>query len=288
MVLERDVFKIDAAVRHFLNGVFRRGEGDLLIEHLADAHGAGQGTGQEQKDVGEHHQGIHHLQHIAQKAGQLAHLQRSGKDHVAAEPHDEHHAGVHADLESGQVEGGVVEGLLRGLHQAGVDHLKLLFLILAAHEGFDGANGSEPFLHDVVERVHGALQDAVHGRDFMQDQSQRQSKDGGADEKHHRQLRIHGKGEADAHQQHHGAAHQRAQAAVDGVLQNGHVRGHAGDERGGGKVVDIGKGVLLHAGKFRLAYARAPAVGGAGSETRVEQAAYQRKNGAYAHLSALI
>ena len=48
------------------------------------------------------------------------------------------------------------------------------------------------------------------------------------------------------------------------------------------------KAYCCHAGKLGLADARAPAIGGAGGEAGVEQAADERKHRAYPHLRALI
>ena len=47
-------------------------------------------------------------------------------------------------------------------------------------------------------------------------------------QKHQGQPGIHPEGEAHAHDQHDGTAHQWAVTAIDRVLEHGHIGGHAG------------------------------------------------------------
>lgn len=53
-----------------------------------------------------------------------------------------------------------------------------------------------------------------------------------------------------------------AEPAVHRVLQHGHVGGHAGDQGGGLKMIQIGERKLLHPLVLGLAHLGAPAVGG--------------------------
>ena len=180
-----------------------------------------------------------------------------------------------------------MEGLLAGRHQLFIDPLEFLFLIFSPDKGLDRPNGGKSLLHHVIEAVHRLLQAAVHGSHLADhpDEDHRQNR--GAHDKHQRELRVHPEGEPQAHQEHHRTANQRTQSAVDGVLQHGHVGGHAGDERGAVEMVQIGKGVLLHLFILGLPDARAPAVGGAGGKPGVQQAGGQRKQGAQSHQRAL-
>ena len=64
---------VSALLQNLLQDVYKR-QGGGLVQHLDDAVGAGQGAGQQQKHIGDHHKGVHDLEHVAQKARQLAHL----------------------------------------------------------------------------------------------------------------------------------------------------------------------------------------------------------------------
>ena len=64
---------------------------------------------EQQEHVGNEHHGVHHLEHIAEKAGELPHLEAAIEHHVSAEPHDEHNGGIHDQLEHRQVEHGEAE-----------------------------------------------------------------------------------------------------------------------------------------------------------------------------------
>ena len=48
-----------------LTGVFVISDIDLFLKHLVDPLPGGQGSGQHHENVGEHHQGIEHLHHVA-------------------------------------------------------------------------------------------------------------------------------------------------------------------------------------------------------------------------------
>ena len=255
--MKADIFKVDAAVRNDPDSVLRGGKLHLLLQHLTDAACGGQRPGQQQKDVGNHHHRVHDLKDIAQKAGQVAHLQLGGEHHVAAEPHDQHHRHIHGQLKGREIEHRVVKGGLAGVHQQGVDLLEFFHLILAADKRLHRADGGQALLHDVVELIHRALQDGVHRRDLAQDEKENHTQHRRADQKDHRQLRVHPEREPHAHNQHHRAAHHRAETAVDGVLQC-------------------------------LADAGAPAIGGAGGKARVQKPGDQRKQGAKPHLHALV
>ena len=106
-----------------------------------DAAGAGQRAGHLQKNAGEHHDRVEHLQNIAQKGGQLADRHPVGQNKIAAVPHDADNGRVHKCLESGQAEHGLPEGVGAGGGQLVIDGFKLLILVIAAHKRFDGADG---------------------------------------------------------------------------------------------------------------------------------------------------
>ena len=228
VVFEADVAKVDLAVG---DGVHRRGgirKVGRLGQDLTDAAGAGQGTGEQQEHVGNEHHGVHHLEHIAEKASELPHLEAAIEHHVSAEPHDEHNGGIHDQLEHRQVEHGEAEGPLAGLHELRVDPLKLLLLVLPADKRLDRPDGGEALLHHVVQPVHRLLEPTVHGGHPAHYDKEDAPQNRRTHQKHQGQPGIHPEGEAHAHDQHDGTAHQWAVTAIDRVLEHGHIGGHAG------------------------------------------------------------
>ena len=286
--LKQTCWKSMDPVRHLDGPACGGGQGDLLVQHLGDAAGAGQGAGEEQKHVGDHHQRIHDLEHIAEHPRQVSHLEGTRQDHVAPEPQDEHRGGVHGQLEGGQVEHRDAEGLLAGLGELVVDSGELLLLILPPDKGLYRPDGGQPLLHHVVQPVHHSLEAAVHRGHLAHDGKEDESQHGGAHQEDHRQAGVHPQGQANAHHQHHRPPDQGPQAAVDSVLQNGDVGGHAGDQRAGLKAVQVGEGKLLHPLELGLPHPGAPAVGRPGGKAGVQQAGDQGEQGAYRHLHALV
>ena len=98
MVFKGHPLKVHAAVGHLGDRLLGRGDLRLFLQHLGDAVGTGQRAGQQQKHIGEHNEGIHDLEHIAQESGELPHQQSSIQNHVSAEPHNQHHGSVHGQL----------------------------------------------------------------------------------------------------------------------------------------------------------------------------------------------
>ena len=74
---------------------------------------------------------------------------------------------------------------------------------------------------------------------------------------------------------------------VEGVLDNGDVGRHAGDERGGLKAVEVGEGVRLHHSEIARAQVRPQPVGRAGRKARVEEACDEGEHRTDAHVGAL-
>ena len=286
MVFEGDVLKDHAAVRDLGDGVGRAFQLHRLVQHRGDAVGAGQRAGHQQKDVGDHHQGVHHLQHIAQKAGQAAHRQAALQDHVASEPEDGHHRGVHGQLEGRQVEHGGAEGGQADAHQLGVDLLEFFFLVVAPDKGFHRPDGGQAFLHHRVQVIHSLLQPGVHGGDPPYDEEQDDAQHRRADKKDHGQGGAHVKGKGHPQHQHGRPAHHGPEPAVDGVLDHGDVGGHPGDEGRSLEVVQVAEGVMLHLGVFGLADARAEPVGGAGRVPGVQQPGDEGQHRADGHFHA--
>ena len=75
LIFEIDVVEADVSALHPDILCLVVPDIDLLVHDLGDPFPGSQGPGHHQKHVGEHHQGVEHLHHIAEEAGQLAHLE---------------------------------------------------------------------------------------------------------------------------------------------------------------------------------------------------------------------
>ena len=283
LILEGDAVEVDAPVGHLPDRVLRLLQVGGLLQHLADAVGAGEGAGEEEKHVGDHHQGVHHLEHIAQKSRELAHLHLPGQDQLSAEPQDHHHGGVHDQLEKGQVEHRVLEGGAAGVGELLAHLLEALLLVLPPDEGLDGPDAGEPLLDAAVQTVHGGLLAAVEGTHLADDQGQNEPQNRGADHKDQGQPGVHGKGQPDAQQEHHRPPDHGAQAAVDGVLHHGYVGGHPGHQGRGGEPVQVGEGEALELLILRLPQPPAEAVGRPGGEPGVDKSGDEGQARAQGH-----
>ena len=257
-----------------------------MVQHLHHTGRAGQRTGEHQKHVGDHHQRVHDLQHITQKAGEFAHLHTPRNDHITAEPEQQRHRRIHGELEGGQVHHRIMEGALAGLHQAAVYPLELLLLILAPHEGLYRPDGGQILLHDHIHPVHSRLQPAVHGRHLIYDKGQHRRQHRHAAQKDQAQPGVHEEGQPHAHDQHGGTAHHGPQPAAHRILQYRDVGGHAGDQRGCLEPVQIREGILLDFLVLLLTQNRAETTGCPGHVTGIEHAGHQREQGAHPHLHA--
>ena len=65
VIFKRYVFECDPAVGHFLERTFGRLQGDLFLQNLPDPSRAGKRPGKHEKYIGDHHQRVHDLEHIA-------------------------------------------------------------------------------------------------------------------------------------------------------------------------------------------------------------------------------
>ena len=89
--------------------------------------------------------------------------------------------------------------------------------------------------------VHRLLLPAVEGTDFVYNEGQNDPQNRGGEHKDQGKARVEEKGQADPHEEHHGAADQGAQSGVDGVLHDGDVCGHTGDQGGSGGGGQVGE-----------------------------------------------
>ncbi len=247
-VLKRHVAELDASVGNLVHGHVCRGclNERLLVNHPRDALHAGERAREQQKHVGDHHERVHDQQHVAHKARERAHAQLTGNNHAPADPQDRDGGHVHRQLKHRQVEHGVAEGLRRRVRELGIDGVELVALVLGAHVSLHDAHGGKVLLHHAVKVVHRGLELAVErthaiGDDAQYDcqHGQDDRKDGGERARQHQRVDK-------ADDKRHRAAHHRAKAVAHSILDNGDVRGHAGDERAGVVVVQVAKSERLN------------------------------------------
>ena len=96
-VAERNIFKINAAVRDSIVGAFRITERRLLIQHTGNSLGAGKRHREHDDDKGKHHQTHQNLHTVGEHCSQLACGQLTSDNHHCAEPADRNNAAVYGE-----------------------------------------------------------------------------------------------------------------------------------------------------------------------------------------------
>ena len=279
-VLEGHVLKIDAAVLHGFDGVGGADKGRLLGQHLADALGRLGGDGDHDIDEGEHHQAHEHLYAVGHHGGDLAHVDdgAAARDHKArAHGEDEDHVEVHAKLHDGGVHGDDALGLGKVFAYAVGRRAELLLFVVLTCKALDHAHGAHVFLDGFVELVV-LTEDRAEGRHGVFGNHQQAPH-------HHRhhyhkgegQLAAHDEGHDDGKQEHQRRAHGGADDHHEGHLHVCHVGGHARDQGGRGKAVDVFKGEALHAHEHVLSEVAGKAGGGVGAGARRHRPAQERQ-----------
>ena len=279
-ILEADSVKIHRPVGPRFHRVGRVGEGAALREDLGDAVAGLPGHGDHHKDHGHHHQAVEHHKAVGEQGRHLPHVQGQppgGDDGIGAEGEHKHHDRIHTELHHGAVQcqdplgpGEVGTDIPRCLR-------KLFFLVGFPHKGFDHPHGLDIFLHGAVQPVVFAEHLFEQGHSPGGDQGQPR-----AEKRHHEQKNP---GHSPAHAEGHGKGKHQHQRRPDGraddhhvgVLHVGHIGGHAGHQRGGGKVVDIFKGIVLDAVEQVFAQVAGQPAGGPGAGTPRQRPEGQRQ-----------
>ena len=252
IVAEGHVIKDDGAVSHRRHRVFGGYDGAFLLQHLVDALHGGAGDDDHDKHHAQHHQAGENLHGVGEQAGQLARGQAqrrvaaAGHHRLRAEPADEQHAAVDGKLHQRHVEGEDALGAGEVLIDIARDGAELFLLMGLAHKGLDHADAAQVFAHDAVEAVIEPEHALKNGMRVAGDQVQADAQDRDEGQEDHRQLPVDADGGAQGKYQHERRAHRDADHHLIGVLHVGYVRGHARDQAAGGKLVDIGKGIVLH------------------------------------------
>ena len=247
LVGEGHIVKVDAAVRHFHDGLLRLGQVCSLREHFPDTPDTGHGHADHHHHHGQHHQAHEQGHDVAEQAGEVAGGHIPGHNELRAQPRGGENAEVHRQHHGGVVEGQQALGLDEHLIQVAGGLGELAVLVALPHEGLHHTDGGDVLLDAGVEVVvlleHPVEDVQSHHHDGTQHYHQEHHRKkehlagGGTDEQAH--------GEAE-HKQH-GGPHRHTNHHHKGVLHVGDVGGHAGDQSGDAELVDVGKGKGLNA-----------------------------------------
>ena len=111
VVAEDHVVEVHGAVLHIGDGVFRADDVALLVQHLSDALGRSPGDHDHDKDHAQHHQAGQNLHGVGEQAGQFAggqaqrRISTAGHHRLGAQPREQQHTAVDAELHQGHIEG---------------------------------------------------------------------------------------------------------------------------------------------------------------------------------------
>ena len=283
---EIHIFKIDAAVFDFHDGVFRILQGRFFVQDFGDTSCGSRAHGHHDEDHGEHHQAHQDVHAVGQEGHQIACGEVAGHDHVGADPGDQHDAGIdrsHHDRAG-------IDDIAFSLYEHVVDILcglgKLCLLIFLTDKGLDHADGGDILLdalvqivitlEDLLEVAGGPVHDEHHNDGQEDDCCQINGGDPGADHKAHEHGRDQGDGSPHGHTQEHHV----------GVLDVGHVRRQPCHQSGGGEMVDVGKGEILDLYKHGFTQVPGQACGCPGSEISAADAESKAQKGHNDHLAA--
>ena len=207
------------------------------------------GDGDHHEHHGQHHQAHQNLKAVHKQGGQLAHGEGhalGADDEVGTQPQDEAGGGVEAELHQGGVKGhdalgpGEVPAHIFG----GGGELLLLKVLpdVALHH----PHGLHVLLDGVVQGVVLAEHLDKQGMYLADDnrQTDGQYRDGEQEDEGHGA--AHDVGHDKGKDQHQGKANGAPDDHHKGHLHVGHVGGHTGDQRRGGKAVNVGKGEVLN------------------------------------------
>ena len=297
VVLEGDVVEIDAAVLYLggdgsaaVIGVGDGpvvGDGGAFLQHLPDAAGTGHGPGHHHEDHGYHHQGNHDLGDVGEEGDELSGLQGPGKDHLAAEPHDGDDGAVDDQHHDGHIDDHHAEGPLGVVLQVQVALGELLPLVVLPDEGLHHPDAGQVLLDHQVQRVGPLLHGAEQGAGLGEDQRHGHRQQRQRHQKDIAELTADADGEKQGAHQHHRGPHQQPHTEHQRHLQVVDVVGQARHQRGGGKFLDIGKGVFLDVVILRRAETRAEAHARRGGAGGGSQAEGQGHHGHHHHQNAL-
>ena len=213
-------------------------------QHCFDALGGGQRLAPHGQHPGDRHHGVEDDGKISKKRGDDTRAAQAGIHPVGAHQHHQHQAQIQRQVHGGLAESHHHIGPVLVPHDLTVDALKALLFPLAAGQGLDDPDAGGVFPHHPHHFVHRPLQaveqgDGPPGHQIHDAQNHRQHTG-----EHQRQHRVQG----DGHR--HAAHHQDGRTDADALHHAHHpvnvigVSGHAGDQAGHGKAVDLPVGQI--------------------------------------------
>ena len=224
-------------------------DGGFGADHLVDALRSHTGAGQHDGHHGQHQEGHDDLHGVGDKGNHFAHLHSAGIHGLAAEPDDEQAGAVHDQGHKGHHSHHSAVGEQLGAHQLPVGLVKALLLKLFAAEGAHRHDAGQNFAADQIQPVHQLLHHLEFGHGNAHQEEQQQQK------QCHVQHHDPGKAAAAAYNVQHAAnaqngrvGHHAQQDDAD-ELHLLDIVGGAGDERGGGKILDLRIGKADNAGE---------------------------------------
>ena len=239
--------KVDRPAGHGqpLPGLFI-GDLRLLVEYLHHTPAAGDGPCEHHHHHGYHHQRHEDFRHIGEKRNEVAGEQAPLKHIVSADPQHGYNGAAHEQKDQRHKHHHKAEGLFRhGLELFIAAGEFFLFHILP-HEGFHHPDGVQILLHHQVQVVSGPLQGGEERPHPPQHQHHTQHQQRDHHQEHLAQPCADDKGHHQGRHQHHRGSHQHPHTHHQGHLQAAHIVGQPGNQRGRGKMLNVGKGKPLH------------------------------------------
>src|SRR5699024_3874550 len=225
------------------------GQGALLLQYLDDTLGGLHGHGDHHEHHGEHHQAHEDLEAVCNDGRHLADVDLqtlAGNNGVRADAQDEDHAGVHAQLHHGVVDGHDALGTGEVLADVLGGGAELLLLIVLADVALDHAHSLDVLLHRVVEGIVLAEHPAENGGSLADHKNQGNAQQGDCHQEDHGQAAAHGKAHDEGENQHQRPADGHANDHHKGHLHVDDIGGHPGHQAGDGELVDVFKRIVLN------------------------------------------
>ncbi len=224
-------------------------DGGRGADDLVDAVRSHTGAGQHDGHHGQHQEGHDDLHGVGDECDHLAHLHGAVVHGLAAEPDDQQAGAVHDEGHKGHHGNHGTVGEQLGAHQVCVGLVEALLLKLFAAEGTHRHDAGQNLAADEVQPVHQLLHDLElgHGHTVIRtEDEQQQNGHGQHDDPGKAGAAVR---HADAANAQNGRIGHHAQQHDADELHLLDIVGGAGDERCGGKILDLCVGEPDDAGK---------------------------------------
>ena len=249
--------RADGRVALVLNGRRR-------VEHLVDAGGGGRRLGENHHQVGHHHQRQKNLRHVVDEGHHLA-LGEIARIHPhAAEPQDGHNAKVQNQEAEGRQHGVQLADGNGVLRQVVAGRVKALLLALLLAEGPHHPCAGKVLPGNQRHAVGLFLDGLEEGHRAAHDDIQHQRHQGHNGQEHQRQVQVNAHGHDHRADDQEGRAHHKTDQHGHRRLQLVDVGGHAGDERGRAKAIQLPPGQGVDVMEQTSSQVCAHALGGSG------------------------